>query len=289
MIAAKTTFPMLLLAAMAGAQVPTDVPSKPNPAIPDSMTLDAGVRYDALAQTTMDVLSPKSPGGKRPAVLVIHGGGWVSGTKEARMEPVCFRYVAEGFVCANVEYRLAGIAPAPAAVTDVLSAAKFFKENAKKYGFDPNKLVVTGDSAGGHLALMVGLTPKSARLGPSVKVAAVINFYGITDVGDQLGGPNQREYAVKWVPEQQGRLELANRVSPITYVRKDAPPVLTIHGDADETVPYEHGVNLTRALRNAGADAEMINVPQGPHGFPKAKLDQIFPQIFAFLKARKVY
>jgi acetyl esterase/lipase len=216
---------------------------------------------------------------------VIHGGGWTGGTKEGMITSFALRYVEQGFVVANVEYRLAKAATAPAAVTDVLTAAAWFFKNAGKYNFDKNRVVVTGGSAGGHLALMVGMTPKSARLGPAADVAAVVNFYGITDVGDQLSGPNMRKYAVTWVPEAAGREELATRVSPMTYVRKDLPPILTIHGDADETVPYEHGTNLTRALQQAGSTAEMVSVPQGKHGFPKEKLDELYErQIWPFLK-----
>jgi dipeptidyl aminopeptidase/acylaminoacyl peptidase len=135
---------------------------------------------------------------------------------------------------------------------------------------------------------MVGMTPKSAHLGPVTKVAAVINFYGITDVEDQVQGANMRKYAATWLPDQQGRLEIARKLSPITYVRKDVPPILTIHGNADETVPYEHGVQLTRVLRDAGADAEMISVPNGPHGFPIEKMNQLYPQIFDFLRKRGI-
>jgi acetyl esterase/lipase len=226
---------------------------------------------------------------KRPGVIVIHGGGWVGGNKNDYGIPMCLRYVEKGFVCANVEYRLAKAATAPAAVSDVLNAANWFEDHAKTYHVDKNRIVVTGGSAGGHLALMVGMTPKSAKLGPSAKVAAVVNFYGITDVADQLGGDNMREYAVTWVPDQTGRLDLAKRVSPMTYVRKNLPAILTIHGDADSTVPYEHGVKLTKALRDAGEDAELVNVPQGEHGFPPAKMDEIFEHdIWPFLKRHAI-
>jgi acetyl esterase/lipase len=154
---------------------------------------------------------------------------------------------------------------------------------------DTKRIVVTGGSAGGHLSLMVGMTPKSAKLGPPAKVAAVVDFYGITDVGDQFDGPHKQDYAVTWVPEQSGRLELASRVSPMTYVRKGLPPILVIHGDADSTVPYEHSVKLVKALRDAGDDAELVSVPQGEHGFPKAKEDEIYEQnIWPFLKKHGV-
>ena len=104
-----------------------------------------------------------------------------------------------------------------------------------------------------------------------------------------MHGPNRRDYAVTWLPEQPGRLDLAARLSPVTYVRKGLPPILTIHGDADQTVPYEHGVNLTRKLRDAGAVAEMISVPGGGHGrFPPETMDSLYKQIFQFLKKQKV-
>jgi acetyl esterase/lipase len=270
------TFFLLLFSTCAFAQQP--------PAIPDWVKVESNIHYDKYNETVLDVLqSTRSTARKRPGVLVIHGGGWTGGTKESQVVPICLRYLEKGFVVVNVEYRLAKAAIAPAAVQDALKAAAWFRTNAKKYRVDPNKIVVTGGSAGGHLALMVGMTPKTANLGKPAKVAAVVNFYGITDVNDQLQGPNKRTYAVTWVPAMKGREELARRVSPMTYVRKDLPPILTLHGDADPTVPYEQGVKLTKALREAGARAEMITVPQGKHGFPKATLDGLYPQIFAFL------
>lgn len=257
------------------------------PPLPAGVTKDT-VSYASYPETQLDVFQPAGGGEKRPGVLVIHGGGWVNGTKESQWDNFVRRYLEKGFVVANVEYRLAKAAPAPAAVEDALKAAEWFVKNAKKYGADPKKIVVTGGSAGGHLSLMVGMANKSAKLGNPVKVAAVVNFYGITDVADQLGGENMRQYAVTWVPDGPGRLELAARVSPMNYVRKDLPPILTLHGDSDQTVPYDHGVRLTRSLVDVGAKAEMISVPQGRHGFPKEKLDQLYPQIFEFLKRQGI-
>ncbi len=269
------------LAGMATAQAPP-------PALPDTVTLQANIPYDRYQETVLDVLQPKVVSkGKRPGLLCIHGGGWMGGSKEQFLR-ACLPYVERGFVVANVEYRLTKVATAPAAAQDVLKAAQWLRQNAKRYNVDAKRLVVTGASAGGHLALMVGLAPKSAKLGKPAKVAAVVNFYGVTDVADMLGGPHLQKAAVTWVPEQTGRLELARRVSPMTYVRRGAPPVLTIHGDADPTVPYEHGVRLTKALRDAGADAQLISVPGGKHGFSKGQMDQLYPQIFEFLKARRI-
>jgi acetyl esterase/lipase len=280
---------LALLVVLAAGHLLAQADKPAGMSVPDWVQVEANISYDRYPQTVLDILQPKAPAlAKRPGVIVIHGGGWVGGAKE-RMLGTCLRYLEEGFVVANVEYRLAEVATAPAAVTDVLEAAQWFRENANRYKMDAKRIVVTGGSAGGHLALMVGMTPKSARLGPETKVAAVVNFYGITDVADLLPGPNMRKFAVTWVPERQGRVELARRVSPMTYVRKDVPAILTIHGDEDPTVPYEHGTELTRALRNADADAELISVHNGKHGgFGEEGMARIYKDVFKFLKKRKI-
>jgi len=255
--------------------------------------IEANIRYDKYPETVLDILQPSAPAlGNRPGVIVIHGGGWVEGDKESMLDRYCLPFIRHGFVVANVEYRLAKAAPAPAAVSDVLQAAQWFHDHAAQYKVDPNRILVTGSSAGGHLALMVGMTPASAGLlanpGPPVKIAGVIDFFGIADVADQLGGPNAREYAVQWIPEQPNRMELARRISPMTYVRKGLPPILALHGDADPVVPYEQSVNLTKAIRSAGGDAELITVPGGKHGFTSQEMDALWPQIFKWLKRHKL-
>jgi acetyl esterase/lipase len=255
------------------------------PAIPDHVAVERNIAYDQHSETVLDIYQPKAPAlDRRPGVIAIHGGWWVAGNKDS-MVPHCLRYVEQGFVCVSVGYRLAKAAPAPAAVTDVLNATKWFRDNANRYRVDRRRIVVTGPSAGGHLALMVGMVQKSARVGPVSNVAAVVNFYGITDVQDVLSGANIRKQPGEWIPDTPARYDLATRLSPISYVRKDVPPILTIHGDADEVVPYEHGTKLTRALQQAGATAEMVPVQQGAHGFPQAKLDELYTRhVWPFLR-----
>jgi acetyl esterase/lipase len=250
---------------------------------------ERNIRYSPYPETVLDVMQPRDPALKdRPGVIVIHGGGWVYGDKESMVDTYCVPFLEHGFVVANVEYRLAKIATAPAAITDVLNAAKWFSDHASQYKVDPKKIVVMGNSAGGHLALMAGMAPADTDLGPVTKLAAVVNFFGITDVGDQLGGAHRQDYAVAWVPEQNGRLDIARHVSPMTYVRKDVPPILTLHGDADPVVPYEHAVMLTNALKKVGAKAELITVGGGGHGFSPAQMNELWPQIFKFLKKQKM-
>ncbi len=251
--------------------------------------IQANIRYDHYPETVLDILQPSAPSlADRPGVIVIHGGGWVQGGKEDMLEEYCLPFVRRGMVVANVEYRLANSAPAPAAVNDVLKAAQWFEDHAAQYHVDRKGIIATGISAGGHLALMVAMAPASANLGPSIKIAAVIDFFGVADVADQVAGPNRRPYATAWIPEQPDRMDLARRLSPITYVRKGLPPVLVLHGDADSTVPYQQSVALVKALKNAGDDADLITVPAGQHGFTPAQMDQLWPQIFQWLKKHKV-
>lgn len=276
---------VLFLSPLAAQQAPPKYPET----LPPGVKLIPNLSYSQHPETVLDIFTPATPENpKRPGVVVIHGGGWVGGTREAQYDTFVRRYLEKGFVVANVEYRLAKAAPAPAAAEDALKAVNWFIDNASKWGVDRKRIVVTGGSAGGHLALMAGMAQKSAGLGRTPKVAAVINFYGITDVADQLSGSNMRQYAVTWIPDQPGRIDLARRLSPLTYVRKDVPPILTLHGDADQTVPYEHGLQITKTLVDAGAKAEMISVHLGAHGFPKEKLDELYPQIFAFLQRNGV-
>lgn len=280
----------LLTSNLPSAQIPVESwPPKP-PVLPGWVKITANVPYGPQRRQVIDILQPaESARGLRPAAIVIHGGGWIGGTRDWVAEHVCLRFLEKGFVVANVEYRVAPAAPAPAAVEDVLSASAWFIQNARRYGADPKRVVVTGDSAGGHLALMVGLTPTSVRLGPAAPVRAVVNFFGITDVYDQLQGPNRRDYTVQWVPEQPGRRELAARVSPLTYVRKGVPPVLSIHGTADPSVPYDHAVRLTERLNAAGARAALVTVDGGAHGFPKAQTDEIYERfVWPFLQSTGV-
>jgi acetyl esterase/lipase len=189
--------------------------------------------------------------------------GWKA-TRSTCSKHIASRFVRRGMVVANVEYRLAQAAPAPAAVNDVLKAAQWFQDHAAQYRVDRNRILATGGSAGGHLALMIAMmpiamTPASADLGPAIKIAAVIDFFGVADVADQVAGPNRRRYAEVWIPEQPDRLELARRVSPMTYVRKGLPPILALHGDADATVPYEQSVSLVKALKNKRRSASSIS------------------------------
>ena len=173
----------------------------------------------------LDMYLPSvKPAAPVPVLINIHGGGWVAGAREGKAF-TALPYMQMGMAVVNIEYRLAKTALAPAAVEDALCALQWVGRNAKKYNLDPARIVVSGDSAGGHLALTTAMIKSDSELtnqcaaneptwsGPYVnaapKVAAVVNWYGITDVADMLQGPNNRSYAVAWFGSMPGRMALA--------------------------------------------------------------------------------
>ena len=193
---------------------------------------------------------------------------------------------------ANIEYRLTGQAKAPAAVEDARCALLYLVKNAKELNIDVNRIVVMGGSAGGHLALMAGLLGNDHRFDTNcpgvenVKVAAIINKYGIADVWDWGYGPViTSKSATAWLGDKAKDKDFAMSVSPINYITKNSPPVFIVHGDADPTVPYQQSVDLHKKLVQAGVKTEFITVKGGKHGkFEKEQNSELNKSIVAFLK-----
>lgn len=241
-------------------------------------------------EAKLDVYQPTNASGPTPTLVYIHGGGWTGGERQAAFFNT-MPYLEMGWAVVNVSYRLARVSLAPAAVEDCRCALRWVISKAKDYNLDVNRLVVTGNSAGGHLALTTGMLPASAGLerqcpgNEELKVAAIINWYGITDVGDLLDGPNMKTYAVTWLSSLTNRYEIAKRVSPLEYVRAGLPPILTIHGDADPTVPYSHATRLHDALNQAGVPNQLLTISGGKHGgFTREETLKIFTTIQQFLQ-----
>jgi len=277
---------------LADASIWAQAPARPPaayPPLPQWITIERDIHYDRFPATVLDVLQPKTPATvDRPGVVVFHGGGWIHSGKETAYRSLCLPYLERGFVVVNVEYRVASQATAPAAVTDALEATAWFFKHARQYHVDPRRIVVTGGSAGGHLALMVGMTPKSAHLGPVKPVAAVIDGYGITDAIELLAGPNHQSWANDWIPAGPACVELARKVSPLTYIRHDLPPILIAQGAEDHTVPVEQSIRLHNALDLDGVPNQIEIVPGAKHGFSREQWNALDEKIFAFLKAHGI-
>jgi acetyl esterase/lipase len=304
-----------VLAVAANAQTLSD--AEKTAILLDRYSVVANQTYTTQSGTDLklDVYLPplppgSAPGAARPTVPVvveIHGGGWVAGTKEGSQLTV-LPWMQMGFAAVNVEYRLAKVALAPAAVEDCRCALRWVLRNAKRYGFDTTKIVVTGGSAGGHLALTTGMLPASAGLDREcavggtpaggwedageqgeMKVAAIVNWFGITDVPAMLDGPESRGYAVQWFASLPNRDEIARRVSPMTYAKAGVPPVITIHGDKDTLVPHAQAERLHAALQKAGVANKLVTIPGGGHGgFSADETITAFTAIKQFLIEQKV-
>ena len=267
-------------------------------------TVEGNYPYGSLTAQRLDVIYPSGAGPKGtkvlPAVLMFHGGGWIHsytnnyGSGKDHMSTFFDRFLAHGFIVFNAEYRVndgtADGAPAPAAVEDALSAAKWCWSYMDYFHADRSQFVVTGASAGGHLALMVGMTTPAAMLGPTspvdFRIAGVVSGYGPADIEAEINA-----VAKDWIPATlPNRASIAKLVNPQTYVRKDVPPLIVVQGANDTTAPVADSRRLVDRLVAAGADASMHEVPGAGHGFqtPSTAWPDAEKAMFDWLVARGI-
>lgn len=269
--------------------------------IADRYWMQPDVVYGGANNTALklDVWYPRDNPNPTPTLVYIHGGGWIFGSKEGSVYQF-LPYLEKGWRVVNVEYRMAGNSLAPGAVEDTRCALRWIYRNAKQFNFDTTKIVLTGHSAGGHLSLITGMLPDKTPLDNrcyadekygdvKMKVAAIINWYGITDVNDLIQGVNLKNYAVMWMGSMANASETAKTVSPLTYVREGLPPILTIHGDKDDVVPYTHATRLKDALDKAKVPNKLHTVKNGGHGmFELKEYVSANEEIWKFLKEHKI-
>lgn len=239
---------------------------------------------------TMHIVLPKP---KReltsPAFVWIHGGGWRGGTKDGGVGQL-IPLVRKGFIGATIEYRLTGEAPFPAQIEDCKCAIRYLRAHAEEYGIDPKRIAVGGSSAGGHLAALVGTSGEVEQLEgnggwpdrPS-RVQAVVDLYGPTDFELFVTAKGYQGHNNDGSPESRllgGGKVLDNpdgikRVNPITYLDKDDPPFLIIHGSDDPTVPPNQSEALHKALQGMGVDSQLHIIPGARHGGPQFSQPEI--------------
>jgi acetyl esterase/lipase len=216
----------------------------------------------------LDLALPADAGDKPlPAIIVIHGGGWLEGDKSSftlRKHGVpgnIEEFAEAGFAAATINYRLSGEAPFPAAVEDCKCAVRWLRAHAKEYNIDPARIGAYGNSAGGHLALILAMTDKNAGLegdGPyqseSSRVQAAVSDSGPIDLLGQYQSNRLREVVSRFMggaPEGD-RTTLYEKASPIRLINKETQPLLLIYGVDDEQVPVESADDFVIALRKAG-------------------------------------
>jgi acetyl esterase/lipase len=238
----------------------------------------------------LDLAMPKDGAGPFPAVVCVHGGGWVGGDRK-QMAATIQVLARRGFVAVTPDYRTAPAHRFPAQLEDCKAAVRWLRANAAKYKVNPDRIGAVGFSAGAHLACLLGVTDKGDGLegtggNPDVssRVQAVVSFFGPTDLTAKWWGPTEEKKNL--VPLLGGTLserpEAYRQASPITYAGAGSPPFLFFHGSADMTVPPEQSFDLAAKLRAAGVEARVIPVESEGHGWRGEKLLDSLAQMVLF-------
>ena len=226
----------------------------------------------------LDLVLPRGKPVNAPVLVFVHGGGWASGREHQQGQPLLYDLAAQGWVCASVEYRLSPRATFPDHLVDVKRGIAWLREHAAEIGADPAFFVVSGISAGGHLAALAALTPNDPEAQPGFEaadtsLAGCVPFYGVYDLADREKlWPDQRGIRIvqalvmKTTPRKDP--EAFDKASPLTRVRPDAPPFLVVHGTIDVLAPLAGARSFVRALRAVSrAPVVYAEIPGGQHAF----------------------
>jgi acetyl esterase/lipase len=225
-----------------------------------------------------------------PIVVWVHGGAWRAGSKQNCRSRV---FLQDGYAAASINYRLSRHAIFPAQIEDCKAAIRYLRANSEKYNIDPERIGVWGASAGGHLVALLGTTgdmngfDKGPNLNVSSKVKAVCDFFGPTDFTKMSDfesnmdhdAPDSPESLLIGGPVQQNKAK-CRRANPITYVTRNDPPFLIVHGDKDLLVPHNQSELLYEALKMAGVDVKFHTVKGGGHGFRDEQVDRMVKEFF---------
>ncbi|WP_165227542.1 alpha/beta hydrolase [Aquisphaera insulae] len=238
------------------------------PPPPESVDFAPDIVYGTVGGETLhlDLARPKRGAGPFPLIVCIHGGGWQAGNK-AEFRQAIFSLAEQGFAAASLEYRFAPRHRFPAQYDDVKEAVRFLRDRAKEWNLDAGRVAAFGGSAGGHLALLLATDPE-------VRLRAAVSAAGPTDLSRPFP-----EFAARLVrdligPPPADPVAFRRSIDPIDRLGPHVAPLLLIHGDRDEIVPYEQSVLLHEACKRAGLSSELITIPGGGHGGGGRKEDQ---------------
>ena len=260
----------------AQTNAPAPAPTIPPPSPPGLVVLhDVVTGQGGGRDLHAEIAYPKDKTGPLPAVIYIHGGGWVGGSYKG--SPIN-GLARAGYFAASIEYRLSNEAKWPAQIEDCKLGVRWLRANAARYNIDPNRIGVWGESAGGHLVACLGTMADQKQFegdggypGVSSAVQAVVDFYGPTDFDGPLT-PIYSDEAIRLteglfgVPHDQDPA-LWKSGSPVDFVKAGDPPMLLVHGDADTLVPLVQSTVFDDALTKAGVPHQLVVVKNGGHGF----------------------
>jgi acetyl esterase/lipase len=276
---------------------PGELGARGTPRGADAWTALSYSALNGYRELELDLYVPTSRAAAVPCVIFIHGGAWLYGTRlappEYWPEGLLFQLLIDaGIAVASIDYRHAREAPFPAQLHDGKAAVRYIRNFAERFGIDPDRLGVWGESAGGHLAALIALSGDEPGLegadgvtGVSSSVAAIVDFYGVSDLSTM---PSMMDtFPPEWIETLKANaggmppdpmsiflagspLPEADRqrlASPISHVTASAPPFLLVHGENDMVVPFTQSIQLRDSLQAAGVPVELVPVPGADHVF----------------------
>ena len=262
--------PSLLLTSLLGL-----ISARAELTIPDTVVFDPAIEFSNPdnQHLQLDLARPKTGEGPFPAIVCLHGGGFRAGTRDG-YDAMCVTLAQKGYVAITVTYRLAPAYQFPAAVHDCKAAVRWLRANAEKYHVDPTRIGAMGRSAGGHLALFLGVTGRVERFEgegnreQSSAVQAVVSYSGPSDFTKSYGKSVDAAEVLPLFFGGDLSTKLRRHIvgSPLNWVTPEAAPTLCIHGTADNYVAFEQAQWMVDRLKASGVEAELLPFEQAGHG-----------------------
>lgn len=260
------------------------------PGNPSAFTLMPAIQYGEVpglpweAPLYLDMLYPSPlPVDPAPAVIYLHGGAWAEGERSTGLYPWLNPLLAShGFITISVGYRLSRFAPFPAQIHDVKAAVRWLRANAEQYHIHPERIGAWGDSAGGHLVALLGVTGDLPELegdygspGYSSRIQAVVTRcapYDFLSPGGELINDAPSPVTQLFAGTVSEREDLMRLASPISHVHPGLPPFQIVHGTLDETVPFAQARQFTAALKAAGNEVDFLPMRGAYHNLRPEEL-----------------
>lgn len=254
------------------------------------------ISYGQLPRQQLDIYyrQHSEPGVLRPVILHTHGGAWILGRKNQQGKPLLHYLAENGWICVDINYRLAPRNPYPAALEDVKAALVWVKKNIASFGGDPEFIALSGESAGGHLSLLAGLASHANDgSGSAVNVQAVVSLYGVydwTNIANTWSGVALQKFLRRWVMPitEQADPDAWRFASPLLQVHEQAPPIMIVHGTLDALVfiedAREFAARLKKAANNPVVFAELKGAQHGFDLFHNVRAEYSITAVGNFLR-----